>query len=152
MLRGILIAAIVLLALPVGANAAVTRKKAIWGPVTVDGRSQFPTYADLGVGIYQHALSWDAVAAQHPANATDPNDPAYNWPAEIDEAIAEGARYGIQVSLSATASRAKGSPDVSFMSAADPRLSWAMRGSSYGYGSGLRQMLRAAAAAARARR
>src|SRR5690242_20426581 len=50
--------------------------------------------------------------------------------------------------LSATASPAKGSPHVSFMSAADPRLARVMRGSSYGYGADRRQMLRAAAGAA----
>ena len=31
------------------ADAAVSRKKAIWGPLEVDGQSQFPTYAQLGV-------------------------------------------------------------------------------------------------------
>ena len=73
------------------ADAAVSRKKAIWGPVEVNGQSQFPIYADLGVGIYQTNLNWDTV---------EPRPGEYAWPAEIDTAIAEGAKYGIQVSLS----------------------------------------------------
>jgi hypothetical protein len=93
---------LVFAALPASADAAVTRKKAIWGPITVDGVSQFPIYADLGVGIYQHALSWNAVAPARPANAQDPADPAYAWPPEVDQAVAEGARHGIQVSLMVT--------------------------------------------------
>jgi hypothetical protein len=87
------------LALVAPADAAVTRKKAIWGPVTVDGVSQFPIYADLGVGIYQYTLPWDAVATSRPANPRDAADPAYAWPVEIDQAIAEGAAHGITVSL-----------------------------------------------------
>jgi len=82
---------------PVG--AAITRKKAIWGPVEVAGQSQFPIYADLGVGIYQMSLNWSAIAPQRPADPRDPADPAYQWPAEVDEAITEGGRYGIRVSL-----------------------------------------------------
>src|SRR5262245_40385452 len=51
------------------------------------------------------------------------------------------------IPLSTTASPAKGSLDVSFMSAADQRLSRLMRGRSYGYALALRQMACAVAAA-----
>ncbi len=95
----LLLLLVLALVVPAQADAAVTRKKAIWGPVSVDGRSQFPIYADLGVGIYQSTLRWDAVAAQRPAAPSDPADPAYAWPAELDEAIAQGATHGITVSL-----------------------------------------------------
>jgi hypothetical protein len=71
----------------------------MWGPVSVDGRSQFPIYADLGVGIWQGRLSWDQIAGTRPANARDPSDPAYVWPPEIDEAIAEARRYKMKVCL-----------------------------------------------------
>lgn len=79
--------------------SAPSQKKAIWGPTQVDGVSQFPTYADLGVGLYQTTLDWSQVAPTRPANPGDPNDPAYRWPTEIDYAIEQGRRHGIEVSL-----------------------------------------------------
>ena len=92
-----------LAALLVIAGAAEARKpstkKAIWGPVEVNGVSQFPIYRDLGAGIYKTVLEWNHVAATRPRHATNPADPAYEWPPELDRAIEEGRRYGIQVSL-----------------------------------------------------
>jgi hypothetical protein len=81
------------------ANAEITRKKSIWGPTTVNGASAFPIYADLGVGIYQFTVNWAAVAPTRPKRLRDPRDAAYQWPAEVDYAIAEGRKHGIQVSL-----------------------------------------------------
>lgn len=95
----LLLAALVVLAAPVAADAAPSRKKSIWGPATVDGRSQFPIYRDLGVGIWQNRVSWSVVAPTRPEDPRDPLDPAYRWPAELDEAIAAGSRFGIQTSL-----------------------------------------------------
>ena len=95
----LILATVVALALPVGANAAPSRKKSIWGPATVDGRSQFPFYRDLGVGIWQDRISWATVAPTRPAHPRDPLDPAYQWPAGLDDAIASGKRFGIQTSL-----------------------------------------------------
>jgi hypothetical protein len=80
-------------------EAAPSRKKAIWGPIERDGVSQFPIYHDLGVGIYQATLNWSDVATSRPANPTDPEDPAYAWPTAFDIAAAEGAKYGIRLSL-----------------------------------------------------
>src|SRR4051794_32537956 len=88
-----------LVAAPAGEARTPSHKKAIWGPVEVNGKSQFPTYRDLGVGIYQTGVSWDAIAPTRPANPTDPDDPAYRWPSEIDQALSEGRKYGIQVSV-----------------------------------------------------
>jgi len=95
----LILAALVLLALPVSAGAAPSRKKAIWGPATVNGRSQFPIYRDLGVGIRQDRINWPNVARTRPAHPRDPLDPAYNWPEGLDDAIAQGRRFGIQTSL-----------------------------------------------------
>jgi hypothetical protein len=81
------------------ASADATRKKAIWGPIEVNGISQFPVYKELGVGIYQMQLPWAGTARSRPANPRDPADPAYVWPPQIDRAVAEGARTGITVSL-----------------------------------------------------
>jgi hypothetical protein len=77
-----------------------TSKKAIWGPVSRDGQSQFPIYHDLGAGIWQYPLYWRTVAPTQPADPTDPSDPAYQWPAELDQAVAEASRYRIRVMVS----------------------------------------------------
>jgi hypothetical protein len=81
------------------ARAAPSLKKAIWGPEKVDGRSQFPIYRDLGVGIYQGKLNWNAIAPNRPDRPTDPADPAYRWPKELPFVIREARRYGIRVAL-----------------------------------------------------
>jgi hypothetical protein len=97
----VVIAALAALLAIAGAAEARTpsTKKAIWGPVEVNGVSQFPIYRDLGAGIYETGLEWNRVAATRPRLPTSPTDPAYQWPPELDRAIDEGRRYGIQVSL-----------------------------------------------------
>lgn len=95
------ILAALIVAAPASAHHGST-KKAIWGPLTHDGRSVFPTYHVLGVGIYQTALNWSEVAPTRPANPADPNDPAYVWPAHVRDAIREADRYGIRVLLEIT--------------------------------------------------
>ena len=82
------------------AQAAVTTRKAMWGPAEVDGVSQFPIYAKLGVGIWQTTISWRDIATRRPANPTDPTDPAYAWPTALDDQIAEARRYGITILVS----------------------------------------------------
>ncbi len=74
-------------------------KKSIWGPVRVNGVSQFPIYRDLGAGIYQMTLNWSSAAPTRPTRPTDPSDAAYRWPAEVEAAIAEGRRHGIRIAL-----------------------------------------------------
>jgi hypothetical protein len=102
-MRRLLIPALFLLtlalAMPAVADARYSRKKAIWGPTQVNGVSQFPIYRDLGVGIYNAALSWDQVAPTRPRRPDDPADPAYRWPDEIDFAIREGRPHRIRVAL-----------------------------------------------------
>jgi hypothetical protein len=95
--------ALALLAAVVLAPAAGARqsiKKAVWGPVrNSNGASEFPVYRDLGAGIYQMAIRWDQIAPTRPGRATDPADPAYHWPPEVDDAIREARRYGMRVAL-----------------------------------------------------
>jgi hypothetical protein len=86
-------------ALAAPASGAVTRKKSMWGPIEVNGVSQFPIYADLGVGLHQTHMSWAEVARQRPREPRNPADPAYAWPESIDRAVQGGAPYGIRVSL-----------------------------------------------------
>jgi hypothetical protein len=78
---------------------AQTQKKAIWGPTEVNGRSLFPAYRNLGVGIYEAQVRWDQVAVRRPANPTDPSDPAYKWPADLSSQVDEAAAYGMRVSI-----------------------------------------------------
>jgi hypothetical protein len=92
------IAALLLLAAPAAAQKP-SLKKSIWGPAQVNGVSQFPIYRDLGAGIWQTVLEWNTVAPTRPRRATDPNDPAYRWPADVDFAVREARRHGIRVSL-----------------------------------------------------
>ena len=94
------------LVLPASAHAAKSQKKVIWGPVEVDGESQFPIYKDLGVGTYQMLLEWDKVGVLEPLDAKDPEDASYEWSDEIDTAISEAKANGIKVALSIT-----GKPD-----------------------------------------
>jgi hypothetical protein len=77
--------------------AGAAPKKAIWGPVATAGVSQFPIYDDLDVDLFQTQINWRLTAPTRPAVATDPNDPAYRWPADLDLAVAEGSRYGIEI-------------------------------------------------------
>src|SRR4051812_11206864 len=98
----LLLAAAALGALATPAGAAkrhFTTKKAIWGPATYKGKSQFPIYHDLGAGIWHTAIAWTNVAPTRPANPRDPSDPAYDWPADLDSAIQEAAKYKIRVAV-----------------------------------------------------
>ena len=80
-----------------GARAADL--KAMWGPAIVNGVSRFPIYEDLGVRIYEEKLPWASIAERRPRNPRNPNDPAYAWPAEVTQAVAEAKRYHMQVAL-----------------------------------------------------
>ena len=92
---------------------AATFNKAIWGPVTRGGESQFPLYKSLGVDIYETGLEWDHIAPTRPAKPSDPNDPAYHWPSAVDDAVAGAKKAGIRVSITLTRapSWASGHPD-----------------------------------------
>jgi hypothetical protein len=74
--------------------------KMIWGPVNLpNGSSAFPTYHRLGVQVFQIDLTWADTAPTQPADATNPADPAYRWPAALDQAVQQAAQYGIRVCL-----------------------------------------------------
>jgi len=84
----------------------VTNKKAIWGPLTLNGASAFDTYQRLGAGIYEMSLNWRDVAAARPARPGDPADPAYRWPASVDVAVREARAHGMRVLLKLAATPA----------------------------------------------
>lgn len=96
----IVVVALCLLACALAPAASARTTKAIWGPVTMpDGSSAFRVYDDLGVDVLQVQLLWDDVAETRPGQPTNPNDPAYEWPAIVDEAVRAGRRNGIEVAL-----------------------------------------------------
>jgi len=82
-----------------GAGTAEAAEKGFWGPSEVGGVSQFPIYRSLGVTLYQTALPWSDIAPTRPANPTDPNDPAYRWPAQLDGVIREAKQNRMRVLL-----------------------------------------------------
>jgi hypothetical protein len=66
------------------------------GPGTLDGR--LDTVAELGARIVRVNLHWNEIAAQRPADATSPDDPAYDW-SGYDEALEGLHQRGIDVLL-----------------------------------------------------
>ena len=64
-----------------------------------DGSSPFPIYRQLGVDVVQMQLVWDRVAPTRPTDPRNPADPAYRWPLNVDQAVRDGRRSGIQVAL-----------------------------------------------------
>jgi hypothetical protein len=80
-------------------DARAAALKAMCGPAVHNGVSLFPTYRDLGVKIYDDHLFWNSIALRRPHNPRNPNDPAYTWPTEVTQAVAEAKRYHIQVAL-----------------------------------------------------
>ena len=82
------------------AAPAVGAEKAIWGPVTFpSGATAFPTYRELGVDTFQIQLSYEAAAPRRPAKPRSASDPAYAWPAELDEAIRAARRRHMRVAI-----------------------------------------------------
>jgi hypothetical protein len=97
--RGALVVLAVLGALLGAPASALAFEKAIWGTPTVNGVNQFPMYHQLGVAIDETDLFWNQVAPTRPRHPTNPNDPAYHWPAVVAQAINDGKPYRIQVLL-----------------------------------------------------
>jgi hypothetical protein len=64
-----------------------------------DGSSAFPVYHQLGVQVLEMQLSWAEVASTRPLDPSNPADPAYHWSAAMDQAVAEAARYGIELAI-----------------------------------------------------
>jgi hypothetical protein len=107
-LRMIVLAVVALLVVPaVGAHAArQTVKKCIWGPLSVNGVSQFPIYRELGVGVYHMRMRWASVATRRPAHPRNPRDRAYRWPAELTKALRQARRSRMRVAVEVAGSPA----------------------------------------------
>ncbi len=81
------------------ASARFSPRKAIWGPDVRHGRSLWPTYHRLGIGIYETALDWSVVAPTQPRHPDDPGDPAYDWGTSLSHSIASARRDHAQVAI-----------------------------------------------------
>jgi hypothetical protein len=74
--------------------------KMIWGPLTLpNGASAFPTYHQLGVQVLEIQLLWARTALTRPGEPTNPADPAYRWPSELDQAVSQAAAYHIAIAV-----------------------------------------------------
>jgi hypothetical protein len=74
--------------------------KMIWGPLTLpNGASAFPTYHHLGVQVLELQLIWARTALTRPSDPTNPADPAYSWPPELDQAVEQAAQYHIALAV-----------------------------------------------------
>jgi len=91
--------ALALLAAAPAADGRTSPKKGIWGPARVDGVSQFPIYRTLGARLYHTRLRWNDVATAPPAVPGDPGDPAYHWPAALDDAVALARKAKMRVAI-----------------------------------------------------
>ena len=81
------------------APAPQTVKKSVWGPTSLNGESLWPTYRDLGVGLFSIQARWDQIAPTEPAEPRDPLDPAYVWPEYLDFAVSEATEHGMKVQI-----------------------------------------------------
>lgn len=85
---------------PAVADARYGAKKGIMGPIGgKDGRSMFPTYRDLGVGIFQYQLHWDLISPVAPRRGDDPSERTYEWPDELDFILREARRSRMKVAV-----------------------------------------------------
>jgi len=76
------------------------------------------------VTLYQITLKWNTTASSRPANPSDPNDPAYRWPPEIDDAIEQAHRHHMRVLILISArrpGRTAGSPQPTLRGRATSR-------------------------------
>jgi hypothetical protein len=66
-----------------------------YGP-SYDGKSVLPTLKSLGVRVWQLGLVWPSIAPTRPKDPTDPRDPVYLWPKDVDTAVAAAVKAHIE--------------------------------------------------------
>jgi hypothetical protein len=92
----VLVAGLCLAITATGAGARDSAKKGLWATYEPNPELTFPIYRDLGVRTLLLSVSWEQVARDRPANALEPNDAAYRWPASIDAAIRLAPQFGMR--------------------------------------------------------
>jgi hypothetical protein len=80
-------------------SSAGAFSKAVWGGAYLNGINQFPIYRSLGASIDENTLWWNEVAPTRPQHPTDPADPAYHWPADLDQTISQARAFHMRVML-----------------------------------------------------
>jgi hypothetical protein len=60
-----------------------------------NGRSILPELRRLGVRVWSSGISWAQIAPTRPANPTSPDDPAYQWPKNLDGFLTAARADGI---------------------------------------------------------
>ena len=102
----------------VAAQPAAAREvqKAIWARGPTNGVSEFPTYRQLGVKIVESQLNWSTIARTRPSDPTNPDDPAYRWPADVDSASQQAQLFGMKqlLEVSETPGWATGGQDARY--------------------------------------
>jgi hypothetical protein len=63
---------------------------------THNGRSIFPELRRLRVRVWSTGIFWPSIAPTRPANPTSPDDPAYQWPVELDRSFNQARANGIE--------------------------------------------------------
>lgn len=85
------------------ADARFNLRKGIWGTLRFPGgKSAFPTYRQLGAGIFSVAVDWSAVATRRPSDPGNPGDPAYRWPPDLALKVAGAHANGMNVTIEIT--------------------------------------------------
>ncbi len=87
------------LLLSVMPGSSLAFSKAIWGPPYQNGVNQFPLYHKLGVSIDEADLYWNVVAPTRPRDPANPDDPAYQWPLGIQQAIDQARSFHMRVMI-----------------------------------------------------
>ena len=80
--------------------------KAVFGPVYRNGVDQFPLYRRLHAGIYEDYVYWYEIAPTQPRDPTNQRDPAYQWPTELTQAVAQARANHMRVVLELSSSPA----------------------------------------------
>ena len=70
--------------------------KCITDSPTHNGQPIFPELRRLGVRVWSSGISWATIAPNRPADPTSPDDPAYQWPVNLDRFLNQARANGIE--------------------------------------------------------
>ena len=87
-----------------GAEAAApapqTVKKSVWGPTSLNGESLWPTYRDLGVGLFSVQARWDHIAPRTgPRASQGPERPRLSVASLSEETVTDAHSHGMKVQM-----------------------------------------------------
>lgn len=79
-----------------GGRRSLTPSKCIADGDDVTRAGFFPQLRQLGVRTWSSGIQWRSIAPEQPANPTDPNDPAYQWPADLERNLDRAVANGVE--------------------------------------------------------